>query len=124
MNSIAVLAIFLMVVTTQALTLFVASDGRDTWSGKGPTRVGADGPKATLSGAIESARAARQQPNFAEPIAIQLRGGTYELTEAVRLTSEDSGATASSPLVICAYQNEKPVLSGGRKITGWKRIAG
>src|SRR5258705_13906285 len=107
MKSIAVLVILLMVATTQALTLFVASDGRDTWSGKAPTRTGADGPKATLPAAVESARAARRQPNFAEPITIELRGGTYDLTEAVRLTSEDSGATASSPFVISAYQGEK-----------------
>jgi hypothetical protein len=123
MKSIAGLVLLLMVATTQALTLFVALDGHDAWSGKAPTRIGVDGPKATLPAAVKSARAARQQPNFVEPITIELAGGTYELTEAVRLTSEDSGATASSPFVICAYQNEKPVLSGGRKITGWKRIA-
>jgi hypothetical protein len=116
------LCVFVVTVgTAKALTLFVAPSGRDMWNGQAPTRIGADGPKATLSAAIESARAARRQPNFSEPIVIQLRDGTYELPQAVRLTFEDSGA-ANSPFVICAYPNETPVLSGGKKINGWKRI--
>jgi hypothetical protein len=121
-KAIAVLVFVVITGTVEALTLFVAPDGRDVWNGKAPGRIGVDGPKATLSAAIESARTARRQPNYSEPTVIQLRDGTYELPQAVRLTFADSGA-ANSPFVICAYPNERPVLSGGRRITGWKRIA-
>src|SRR6185369_602618 len=81
---------------------------------------GKDGPFATLPAALKAAQQARQNAAAtAEGITIELRGGTYELAEPLRLTAEDSGASAKQPLTISAYQTEKPVLSGGRRISGW-----
>ncbi len=45
---------------------------------------------------------------------IVLRGGTYRLARSVTFTAEDSGIT------IRAEENETPVLTGGRVITGWR----
>lgn len=70
--------------------------------------------EAALSAAIAKART---RP-AGEPCTIWVRGGIYELAEPLRLGAEDSG------LVITAYKNEKPVLSGGRRLTGWKAIEG
>ena len=55
------------------------------------------------------------------PIFITLRGGRYALAEPVAFSPQDSG-TADAPLIIRAYPNEKPVISGGRRVSGWKAV--
>ena len=109
------------------LTFYVATNGNDNWSGRqaAPTRNGRDGPLASLPAALRAARAARgDATKTAQGISIFLRSGRYELSEPVVLTPEDSGASARQPLIIAGYQGEKPVLSGSRRITGWKRVEG
>ena len=69
-------------------------------------------PKGDLS-LPAAVQAARKRP-AGEPCTIWLRGGIYELPEPILLEAQDSG------LVIAAYENEKPILSGGRRISGWK----
>jgi parallel beta-helix repeat protein len=54
-----------------------------------------------------------------QPVTIYLRGGIYFLTEPITITPEHSG-TEKFPVTIAAYRNERPILSGGRKIVGWK----
>jgi hypothetical protein len=49
-------------------------------------------------------------------IVVHLRGGTYFLDEPLVLLPDHSG------IVLAAYRGEKPVLSGGRRITGWKEV--
>jgi len=44
-----------------------------------------------------------------------LRGGVYHLPETLVFTSEDSGLQ-DSPLVFRAYDNERPVISGGVRL--------
>lgn len=51
-------------------------------------------------------------------VEIILRGGTYELTEPLRLTREDSGNNGFS-VVYKGYKNEYPTISGGRRIAGF-----
>ena len=50
-----------------------------------------------------------------------LRGGRDELTATFELTADDSGQ-AGRPAAYRAYQNEIPLLSGGRIIRGWKKL--
>ena len=66
-------------------------------------------PGDSLEEAISRARTAPK------PVAIELRGGMHFLDKPVVLGPEDSGLT------LAAYPNEKPILSGGRRITGWQR---
>ena len=68
-------------------------------------------------GLAETVREARKRP-VGEPCTIWLRGGTYALDKPITLQAEDSG------LVIGAYEREQPVISGGRKIEGWKDVNG
>src|SRR5689334_2799997 len=93
------------------LNLFVAPNGKDTWSGRmAEPRAGAtDGPFATLPAALNAARAARQNNQASDGITIWMRGGTYELSKPILLTPEDSGTDGQKPLTIAAWQNEKPV---------------
>ncbi|HUR44409.1 MAG TPA: right-handed parallel beta-helix repeat-containing protein [Candidatus Saccharimonadales bacterium] len=114
--SFALLAgLLVMAVQAHAATLYVATNGNDGWSGRSPDRVAQDGPFATLDAAIKSARL------LGGNVTIQVRGGVYPLAQPILLTGEDSGKSAQEPFRISAYPGEKPVLSGGRPITGWKQ---
>jgi hypothetical protein len=54
------------------------------------------------------------------PVLVQVKNGTYFQPTAFVLTPEDSGAW-NTPIVYSAYQNDSPIISGGRRIEGWKK---
>lgn len=54
-----------------------------------------------------------------EPVTVRLAGGTYELSEPLVFGPEDGG-TAEFPVTYLAAPGEGPVLSGGRRIAGWR----
>src|SRR5881397_2137583 len=114
---------FVHCVLAKPLTLYVSTSGGDQWSGRlpSPARDGKDGPLATLPRALEAAREARANPKAApDAVTIYLRGGTYQISQPIRIIPADSGESADQPLSIASYRSERPVLSGGRRITGWK----
>ena len=110
-----------------SLTFYVSPIGNDSWSGHlaAPAADGRNGPLATVTGALKVARAARERSK-AEPVAINvvLRAGTYTLAESITLTPEDSAETPAHRFTIANYPGETPILSGGVRITGWKRVPG
>ncbi len=109
-----------MAAAAQTADFYVSPVGRDTWSGRlpAPNRAKTDGPFATLEQARKAVRAARAQAR--RVIRVQLRGGTYWLKQGVVFEPEDSGSEGA-PVVYEAYPGEKPVLSGGVRVTGWKK---
>src|SRR5215207_8249061 len=56
--------------------------------------------------------------NMRGDITVYLRGGTYALSSPLRLRSQDSGS-GTHHVIYKAYRNEKPVISGGTKVSGW-----
>ena len=101
---------------------YVSTEGNDAWSGKLAERnaAGNDGPFVTL----ERARRAvcelrRARPALNRPVTVAVRGGFYSLDKPLTLTPDDSG-TAESPTVFAAYGDERPVISGGTVLAGWK----
>ncbi|HVU60523.1 MAG TPA: right-handed parallel beta-helix repeat-containing protein, partial [Mycobacteriales bacterium] len=54
---------------------------------------------------------------------VVLTGGTYHLTRTFRLTTADSG-TPAQRVVYRAADGAHPVLSGGKRITGWRPVKG
>ena len=110
-----------------ANALYVAVDGSDQWSGRLPAHNAqrTDGPVATLAGARDRLRKLKATSASQEslPRQVFVRGGKYFLAETLQLTAEDSG-TRESPVTYTAYPGEKPILSGGRKITGWQPYQG
>ena len=99
---------------------FVATNGNDQWSGRlpAPDRNGSDGPFATLPGALQALRGLRQHPDSAAGQSPKLLVGTgvYFADAPIVFTPEDSG------LVVAAWPGTRPILSGGRPITGWKEV--
>jgi parallel beta-helix repeat protein len=102
------------------VVFYVAPRTNGVWFGQTPKPF-ASGKGETggnLSAVIDAARAARRAPGQGARATIFLHGGTYELPAPLLLTPEDSGLT------IAPYRKEKPLLSGGRRITGWKPVSG
>lgn len=106
---------------TIAATFYVAPNGHDQWSGRlvEPNPGRTDGPFATLTRAQAAIRQLKAAGQLEAGATVFVRGGTYELTETFTLGPEDSG-TAEGPVVYRAFGNEKPVLVGARKITGFR----
>ena len=102
-------------------TFFVATNGDDDWSGElaEPNAQGSDGPFATLTRARDAVRQLKAKGGPAESITVMVRGGKYYLGDTFVLSAIDGG-TKGSPTSYTAYPGERPVLSGGRKVTGWK----
>ena len=68
-------------------------------------------PDSSLMDAVRKAREMRRLGQ-ASDVTIHLQAGTYYLYEPLRLRPEDSGLT---------IEGTDAVISGGMKITGWKR---
>ena len=106
----------------QPVRFYVSPDGNDRWSGRQADPAPAEnaGPFATLARARDAIRELRKnEGGLRQPILVALRGGTHRLAEPLVLAPEDSG-TAECPITYQAYRNEKPVVSGGVAIRGWK----
>ena len=92
------------------IAFFVSTDGSDTDDG-----TSANKPFATL----EKARnAIRDLQPISKPVTVYLKGGTFQLSEPFVLKAEDSG-TEEFPVTYSAYDDEKPILSGGLKVSDW-----
>jgi hypothetical protein len=85
-------------ISNSDAAIFVSPTGSDTNSGTKSS------PLATLAAAVAKTRSA------SAPKAIQLRAGTYYMTDTVVLTPADSG------LNISAYNGENATVSGGRSL--------
>jgi len=95
---------------------WVAPDGSDSNPG------GLHQPFATLGRAQKAVRERIAQGLKAD-VRVVIRAGVYELGEPLAFGPEDSG-TAPHAVIYAACPGEKVVVSGGSKITGWKRGPG
>ena len=109
---IQVLSFLLAAASATALEFHVAPGGDDAAAGT------KEHPFATLVRARDAVRTANRAART--PVDVVLHGGVYSLEEPLVLGPEDSG-TATCPVTYTAYPGEKPVISGGRAITGWKK---
>ena len=102
-----------------AVELFVSPDGRNSWPGT------KSHPFATLQRAQRAVRA--RTAAMSSDIVVSLRGGTYRLRRPLRFSAAagDSGQNGHR-VVYQAYgagtsARERVVISGGRRVTGWRR---
>lgn len=105
---------------TNELALYVSPSGDDAWTGRlaEPNAGRTDGPLATIQKARDALRQSRS--SIQGPANIILRTGIYTQEKTLVFTPADSG-TAKCPITYGAYPGERPVISGGRAITGWRR---
>jgi len=103
---------------------YVSPGGSDQWSGKLPEPNGdrTDGPFASIGRAQRAVRELRRAGGEPVPVTVRARG-VHRLGRPFVITPEESG-TGDCPTTYTAYPGEKPVLSGGRPITGWRKDDG
>jgi len=106
-------------------SFYVSPAGNDSWSGllDKPNASKTDGPFVTIQKARDAIckMKKKQGGKLKQPVTVYLREGTFSLTEPLVFGPEDSGSP-ECPITYQAYQDEKPVISGGRRITGFERV--
>ena len=91
---------------------YVAADGDDSSDGS------IERPFATLARAREALRA-RLTAEPGRNRTVLVRGGTYRISEPIVFEPQDGGSAKAS-VTYAAYPGERPIISGGRVITGWR----
>jgi hypothetical protein len=108
----ASMVIPIMPVSTGAQAIyFVSPTGNDT------TGIGSIGrPWKT----IEKAKSVVSTINskMTGDIYVYLRGGTYNLSDTIYFNESDSGTNGYN-VIYRNYPSEVPIISGGKRITGW-----
>jgi hypothetical protein len=109
----------LIAATAQPFEICVSPEGSDSNEGT------IEKPMASIHMAQRKAREMRRlnDPLIRNGIEIILRGGTYKLNEPLYFRPEDSGTEAGRTIVRAAA-GERPVISGGIEISGWKKATG
>jgi len=96
-----------------AADFYVATSGSDDNPGT------SEQPFATVGKARDAVRQ-RIAAGLDANVTVSIRGGTYELAEALHFGPEDSG-TVEHSVTFAAKPGETVILSGGRRITGWRQ---
>ncbi len=94
---------------------YVAPNGDDGAPG---TRAN---PFATLERARDAVRALKAAGRLRGPVEVVLAPGTYYLSRTFELGPQDS-RTAAAPITYRAAAGGAAVISGGRRITGWREV--
>lgn len=109
----------IIMANVDEFTFYVSPKGNDSWTGES-----IDKPFATIQRARDAIRGIKKKNGLTKPVTVYIRGGLYELQETLVFKLEDSGSKAC-PIQYVAYNDEKPVISGSREITGpWKDYKG
>ena len=90
---------------------YVSPEGNDTAAGT------ATAPFKPIEGSRNKIR--KINGNMTGDIVVYIKGGTYTLDHTLEFTSIDT-ATNGYRIIYKAATGEKPVISGGKAITGWK----
>jgi hypothetical protein len=94
--------------------VFVSARGDDAAAGT------AEAPVKSLRKALDMVRSLRGQDKArTAPVVIEVADGRHELAAPLVVLPEDSG-TETSPTVIRAAAGARPLISGGRVISGWR----
>jgi hypothetical protein len=112
---LALSAVLRLQAAPQPRVFYVATNGSDANSG------GSNAPFATLERARDAVRELKRTHGgkLDQPVNVLIHGGVYRLTQPLQFAPEDSG-TLQCPITYAAFENDRPVLSGGRIIAGWK----
>lgn len=98
---------------------YVAADGDDSYPGT------LEKPFQTIQRARDAVRCLRSgfEMAMARPVIVFIRGGTYEIDSTIVFNEKDSGSSGC-PVVYAAFPGEKPLISGGKRLSGWEQYEG
>ncbi len=102
------------------ILIFRVSDPKEARA-RGKADGSATRPFPTLEAARDALRKLRRQGRLNAPVHVRVAPGAYRLTRPLVFTPEDGG-TAKCP-VTWSGCGGRPILSGGRQITGWSQGA-
>ena len=106
--------VFFMPLTAQELNFYVSTNGNDGSDGKTPQTA-----FLTIEKAQQAVRAAKEGKNFTS-VNVYIKGGDYQPGKPIVLKPEDSGSERMQ-ITYQSLPGEKVQISGGKKITGWKK---
>lgn len=114
-----------------ALAMAIAFFAGDSSQGSAVVHVApegsaaADGSQAKPFATVNEAqrRVRELLSGDAEHVRVEIAAGVYMLDETLYFSNEDAGAAADRPVVYAAVGGDV-VLSGGRRIDGWRQEAG
>lgn len=111
-----IMAVFIQTVSaaTQA-SYYVSPTGNDD----NPGTISA--PFKTITKARDVVRSINQ--NMSGDIYVYIRGGIYNVTKTINFGPQDSGNNGYR-IYYQGYQEEKPVINGATKVTGWTKHSG
>ena len=110
----------------EEIVVHISPAGDDAWSGRlaAANAERTDGPVASLERARDLVRGRRAAPDGATlPARVILADGCHRITRPLVLRPDDGG-TASVPVSYEAAPGARPVVSGGRPITGLRAGTG
>lgn len=99
--------------TTAGVIVYVSPSGDDANPGTSPSQ-----PLRSLQRARDVVRTLNA--DLTGDLIVSLADGTYQLTQPLRLDGRDSGS-GGHKVIWAAAPGARPVISGGRRITGWQR---
>lgn len=113
-------------VSGEQTAFYVSPRGNDAWTGKAPSPAeeGDDGPFRTIQRARDAVRRLKSENDgkLPQPVTVFIRGGTYHMEKPLTLSPQDSGSE-EYPVTYAGYEDENPVISGGHRVTGWKKAS-
>lgn len=97
--------------------IYVSPNGNDDNQGSKNT------PLASIEGARNMIRTLRHDDNFkSDTIFVEILPGTYFISHAINLTDADGGSK-DAPVIFRGDKNNRPIISGGRNIKGFKFVS-
>ncbi len=97
------------------LTLYVAPEGCDGWSGLQECSNHTDGPLASLAGARNRIRIIRQAGKLSTPVEVIFKSGRYEIDETIVFQDEDL-SDAQTNVTFRGEESGEVILMGGCRL--------
>ncbi len=101
--------------SVKTIEFYISPTGSDTYPGT------KDKSFLTLAKARDTIRKLNNKSKCPVPITVNLLQGRYFLDETFELDQQDSGQTGS-PVIYQACSGQQVIVSGGRIVSGWKKL--
>ena len=112
---LGILSFLSFTLAAQELNFYVSETGNDASDGTSPTTA-----FATIEKAKQAVRLAKENNKNTPSVNVFIKGGDYRFSQPLVFKPEDSG-TEKMQITYQAMTGEKVQISGGKKISGWKK---